>query len=190
MFRRFTHGIIYQLLCCRQWELPAAVLTHNTEMNRDTFQTNHKLSTNRIDLHKHADLFFFSPLQVITLWVSDEGYMWTSLTCFAKRDVDIMVIQRGMACAPSAGGRNTSVYGRNRSRMTGLWQKSKPGLLQCWRLYFRSFTILRRATVLQGLAFSCETCTASLSVYWGFRWLNGVCHLRQAAARGGSSLRH
>lgn len=42
-----------------------------------------------------------------------------------------MVIQRGMACAPSAGGRNTSVYGRNRSRMTGLWQKSEPGLHQC-----------------------------------------------------------
>lgn len=61
-------------------------------------------------------------------WVSgrsDGGYMWISQTCCARRDAVTMAMQHGKACAPSAGGRSTSGYGRNRSRTTGPWQKSK-----------------------------------------------------------------
>lgn len=111
--------------------------------------------------------------------------MWTSRTCFAKRDAVIMATLRGMACAPSAGGRNTSKCGRNRSRMTGLWQRSKPVCISADT--FTSLLLVCCATVWRVHAFYCDTCTASLSVYPG---LKAICHVCQAAARGGSSLCH
>lgn len=80
--------------------------------------------------------------------------MWTSQTCFAKRDAVIMVMRHGTACAPSAGGRNTSVYDRNRSRMTLLWQKSKSFCIGADA--FTSVFFYYSRTVLQVHVFSCE----------------------------------
>lgn len=87
--------------------------------------------------------------------------MWTSQTCFAKRDAVIMVMRHGTACAPSAGGRNTSVYDRNRSRMTLLWQKSK------------SFCIGADAFTSVFFTIAGQFCRFMFSpVKWGCKWFS------------------
>lgn len=114
--------------------------------------------------------------------------MWTSQTCCARRDVVTTAMRHGRACVPSAGGKSTSGYGRNRSRMTGPWQKSKiiciitnsftPGLktieivFAVQRYYYLDAIML--VLLKTSLAF--------------YAPLNIKCPWHQATARGGGSV--
>lgn len=55
--------------------------------------------------------------------------MWTNRNCCVRKAAVTMAMLPGRACAPSAGGRSTRKPGRDRSRRTGLWLRSKLDLL-------------------------------------------------------------
>lgn len=51
--------------------------------------------------------------------MNDEGSIWTSQNCSAKKDVVIMVTQPGRASAQSVGGKRTSEKDKNRYKKIG-----------------------------------------------------------------------
>ena len=122
--------------------------------------------------------------------------MSTSQTCCARKDVVTMATQHGRGCAPSAGGKNTSGYDKNRSRTTGLWQKSKT--LCC--VMTKNFAsdcpccILQCSILFRLEVFLCKISGACFVTpdHHNFLLITGVysfkCPWHQAAARGGGSV--
>lgn len=118
LFPAHRHDNIKAALC-----LSCEACVH---MNTAIMWQRHESSGAYKSTNKSDDEFFIPACPA--LWVSgrsDGGYMWTNQTCCAKRDAVTTATQHGKVCAPSAGGRSTSGYGRSRSRTTGPWLKSK-----------------------------------------------------------------
>lgn len=106
-----------------------------------------------------------------------------------------MATQRGRGCAPSAGGKSTSGYDKNRSRTTGLWQKSKTCCIMIKTFASNYPCCISQCSILFRLeVFLCKISGACFVTpdHHNFLLITGIysfkCPWHQAAARGGGSV--